>query len=195
MKRRMLFALAASTIVAGCGLAERPYAERRTWPLQVRRPTNAPRAGRRVLLVRTVRAGPGMEARGLQSVQPDGSVKTEFYEEWAVPPAEAAEDSLRQWLADSGRFAAVVAPGSRLVPDLVLESSLDALWSVSATRQAHAALNVAVIEQKGDVPRILLQRSFSADVLLMGLDAPDAAAGMRAALAQIFTQIEGAMPR
>ncbi len=195
MKRRMLFALAASTVVTGCGLAERPYVERRTWPLQVRRPTIAPRAGKRVLLVRTVRAGPGMEARGLQSVQPDGSVKTEFYEEWAVPPAEAAEDSLRQWLADSGRFAAVVAPGSRLVPDLVLESSLDALWSVSATRRAHAALNVAVIEQKGDAPRILLQRSFSADVQLMGLDAPDAAAGMRAALAQIFTQIEGAMPR
>ncbi len=196
MKRRILLALVAPMALAGCGLAERPYAEKRTWPLQVHRSTTAPpRAGGRVLLVRTVRAGPGLEARGLQSVQPDGSVKTEFYEEWAVPPAEAAEDSLRQWLTECGRFAAVIAPGSRLVPDLVLEGSLDGLWTVSATRQAHAAVSITVIEQKGDAPRILLQRSFSADVPLVGLDAPNAAAGMREALAQVFARIEAALPR
>ncbi len=194
MNRRSL--LAMPLLLAGCGLATRPYAERRTWPLQVRRPRSvAPRAGGRVLLVRSVRAGPGLEARGLQAVQADGSVKTEFYEEWAVPPAEGVEDALRQWLAECGRFAAVVAPGSRLVPGFVLEGSLDALWTVAASRQAHAAVGVTVIEQKGDAPRILLQRTFSADVPLATLDAPDAASGMRAALAQVFTRIEAALPK
>lgn len=194
MNRRTL--LAMPLLLAGCGLAQRPYAEKRTWPLQVVRLASAPpRAGGRVLLVRTIRAGPGLEARGLQSVQPDGSIKTEFYEEWAVPPAEAAEDALRQWLAGSGRFEAVLAPGSRLVPGLVLEGSLDALWTVAATRQAHAAVGITVIEQKGDAPRILLQRTFSADAPLATLDAPDAAAGMRAALGQVFARIEAALPR
>ena len=194
MNRRSL--LAMPLLLAGCGLATRPYAERRTWPLQERRPRSvAPRAGGRVLLVRSVRAGPGLEARGLQAVQADGSVKTEFYEEWAVPPAEGVEDALRQWLAECGRFAAVVAPGSRLVPGFVLEGSLDALWTVAASRQAHAAVGVTVIEQKGDAPRILLQRTFSADVPLATLDAPDAASGMRAALAQVFTRIEAALPK
>ena len=191
MRRR---ALLGGLLLGGCGLSQRPYAERRTWPLQVRRPTSLPpRGGGRVLLVRNLRAGPGLEARGLQSVQPDGSVKTEFYEEWAVPPAEGVEDSLRQWLAECGLFAAVVAPGSRLVPDLILEGSLDALWTLTASRQARAAVGVTVIEQKGDAPRVLLQRTLAADVGLAGVAASEEAAGMRAALAEVFGRVESAL--
>src|SRR5205823_13414740 len=108
--------------LAGCGLSERPYLKKRQWPLIVRRPrTEPPRRQGRVLLIRAIRAGPGLEARGLQSLQPDGSIKVDFYEEWAVPPAQAVEDNLRQWLAASGLFAAVLAPGSQLPADLVME--------------------------------------------------------------------------
>ena len=113
--------LASLLGLGGCGLSQRPYLERRQWPLIVRRPAALPaRARGRVLLVRSIRAGPGLEARGLQSLQPDGSVKVDFYEEWAVPPAQAIEDDLRQWLAASGLFAAVLAPGSQLPADLVM---------------------------------------------------------------------------
>src|SRR5450759_2112909 len=107
MRRRGVILLPA--LLAACGLAERPYAERRQWPLLLRRPQSLPpRPGGPVLEVRTLRAGPGLEARGLQSLEPDGSIRTAFYEEWAVPPAQGAEDALRLWLADCGRFAAVL---------------------------------------------------------------------------------------
>ena len=87
MNRR---ALLLPLLLAGCGLSERPYAERRQWPLIAPRPTALPpRPGGKVLEVRGFRAGPGLEARGLQSLDADGSIRTGFYEEWAVPPAQA----------------------------------------------------------------------------------------------------------
>jgi ABC-type uncharacterized transport system auxiliary subunit len=180
--------------LAACGLAERPYAERREWPLLVpRRKSLPPRSGGKVLEVRTLRAGPGLEARGLQSLEPDGSIRTAFYEEWAVPPAQGAEDALRRWLADSGRFAAVVAPGSRMPSDLVLEGELTALWSEPAAGRAHAAIGVVVVDQPGTVPRIVLQRTFSADAPLAGAAPPDDAAAQIAALAEVFRGIETAL--
>ena len=147
MRRRAL--LAAPLALAGCGLETRPYAERRQWPLLVHRPQALPpRTGGPVLLVRSFTAGPGMEARGLQSVQPDGSIRTEFYEEWSVPPAQAVEEAVRSWLAQSGLFSAVLAPGSRLAADLVLEGELDALWTVPAENTARAALGLTLVAQE-----------------------------------------------
>ena len=112
--------LAGLAGLGGCSvLPQTPYVQRRDWPLDVRRPTTAvaPKQGR-VLLVRAVRAGPGLGDRGLRWLLPDGSVHVDFYEQWAVPPAEAVEDDTRRWLADSGLFIAVVATGSRLTADI-----------------------------------------------------------------------------
>ncbi len=178
--------------LSGCGLSERPYAERRQWPLLVRRPQSLPpRAGGPVLLVRALRAGPGMEARGLQSLRADGSIKTEYYEEWAVPPAEAVEDGLRRWLSESGLFSAVLAPGSRLAADLVLEGVLDALWTEPARGDAYAAVGATVLEQSGGTPKVRLQQTVSARSPLAETSPSANAAAMRAALAEVFARIEG----
>ena len=180
--------------LAGCGLSERPYAERREWPLLVRRGRSLPpRPGGAVLEVRALRAGPGLEVRGLQVLQPDGSVRTEYYEEWAVPPAQGVEDALRVWLAECGRFAAVVPPGSTMPADQVLEGELTALWSEPAAGRAHAALGVVVVEQRAVVPRILLQRTEAADAPLADIGAPAEVAGQIAALAEVFSAIEAAL--
>jgi hypothetical protein len=179
-------------LLGGCGLSQRPYAERREWPLLVRRPQAMPaRVGGPVLLVRALRAGPGMEARGLQSLLVDGSIRTAFYEEWAVPPAEAAEDGLRRWLADCGLFAAVLAPGSRLSADLVLEGELDALWTEAARADAYAAIGVTVLRQnQPDATKVAVQQTVSARAPVAGADAPADVAAMRAAMAEVFGRIE-----
>jgi cholesterol transport system auxiliary component len=145
MRRRAT--LAAFLALAGCGLSERPHIDKRIWPLAVRRPTTAPPATHgRVLLVRAVRAAPGLDTRGVQSLQPDGSMRVDFYEEWAVPPADAVEADLRQWLADSGLFQAVLAPGSRLASDLIAEPELLAFWADLPVRQARCALSVVLLD-------------------------------------------------
>lgn len=192
MHRRLL--LATPLLLAACGSLERPYAERRQWPLVARRPrTDRPRLGAPVLLIRSLRAGPGLEQRGLQSLQADGSIRTEFYEEWAAPPAQAVEEALRGWLADSGLYAAVLATGSRVEPDLVLEGELTGLWTIPATRQAHLALGVTIIAQRPTATRVTLQQRFTAEAPMAGTSPREAVEAQSAALAAVLAQIEAAL--
>ena len=192
MRRRMV--LAGALALAGCGLSERPYAEKRQWPLVVRRPSSQPPAQRgKVLLVRTIGAAPGLGARGLQSLRPDGSLDVAYYEEWTVPPAESVESDLRQWLADSGRFRAVVAPGSRLNADLVLEGTLTAFLANPSAGTARVTLSVVLLDQRPNPVKILMQRNFTAEERLASADPPAIVQALRAALADVLRQVEDAV--
>jgi ABC-type uncharacterized transport system auxiliary subunit len=192
LTRRAL--LAAPLLAAGCSLFEQPYVERRQWPLLVERPGVLPnRRGGKVLEIRTLRSGPGLDSRGLQTLQADGSVKIAFYEEWAVPPAEALEDSLRRWLTASGLFAAVVGPGSRVTADYALEGELGALWSDPSRGIAHAALSIVLLGEQPDVAKVALQRRFEETA---AMPADDPAAQVRAqvaALTVVLARAEAAL--
>jgi ABC-type uncharacterized transport system auxiliary subunit len=184
--------------LAGCGLAgglsERPYVERRDWPLLAARPiTLPPRQGGKTLLLRTLRAGPGAQARGLQTIQPDGSVRTAFYEEWAAPPAEAMEAALRAWLQASGQFAAVLNPGSRAEADLVFDGELQALVADPPAQQARAALSYVLLRQRGLVTSVLLQAEPTARVKLAGDDPPVAVRCMTQAVVALCAQVEAGL--
>jgi len=208
MRRRRLLGGMAGTALAtalgggGCSvLPSQPYLQRRDWPLVVRRSEESAgpvpvvsrpvgRGGGLMLLVRTVQAGPGMEARGLQTLQQDGSLKTDFYEQWVVPPAEAVDDDLRRWLADSGLFAAVVGPGSRIIADLVLEGELLALHADLASMAARATLALVLIDQRPGSARIGLQRTVAASARLEGTDPPALARAQVAAVAAMLRETE-----
>jgi ABC-type uncharacterized transport system auxiliary subunit len=189
-RRTLLLALA----VSGCGLSERPYEERRSWPILVPRPASLPaRTGGKVLELRTLRAGPGLEVRGLQVLRADGSVHVDFYEEWAVPPAQGVEDAMRRWLGESGLFAAVVAPGSRATADLIVEGELSALWCEPAAGMAHAALTIVVMTQSELNPRVLLQRRLTATAALSGQDPAAQVQAQLAALTIVLADAEAAL--
>ena len=194
MRRRALLGAGLAAPLAGCGLSERPYTERRQWPLVVRRPAILPPAEQgKVLLVRNIAAAPGLGVRGLQSLQPDGSLAIDFYEEWAVPPAESVESDLRQGLAEAGLFRAVVAPGSRLTADLVLEGTLTAFLADPAAGTARATLSVVLLDQRPNPVKVLMQRSFTADRKLTANDGPGIAHALQAALADLLGQVEAAV--
>jgi cholesterol transport system auxiliary component len=190
MSRRLM--LAGVAALAGCSLLpQTPYVQRRDWPLDVRRPSARPHSrGGRVLLVRSVRAGPGLDVRGMQWLQRDGSVHLDFYEQWAVPPAQAVEDNFRKWLVDAGLFGAVVAPGSRLNADFVLEGELDAFLADLNTGVARLALALVLIDARQGRTKVMLQRTETAEAKLAG-DAPPAIAdAMRAAIVEVLRQTE-----
>jgi cholesterol transport system auxiliary component len=193
MRRRWL--LAGGAALAGCSvLPQQPYVQRRDWPLDVRRtPALPPRPRGRVLLVRAVRAAPGLEARGLQWLQRDGSVHVDFYEQWAVPPAQAVEDDLRQWLAGAGLFSAVLAPGSRLTADLVLEGELNAFSADLNAGVARASLALVLLDQRPSPIKVLLQKTESAEVKLTGTEPPAMVDSLKAALVEVLRQTEGDM--
>jgi cholesterol transport system auxiliary component len=187
MRRRLLLGMAGA--LSACSLLPQPaYVQRRDWPLDVTRSgaAAAPNRRGRVLLVRNIRAGPGLEARGLQWLQSDGSVHVDFYEQWAVPPAQAVEDALRQWLADAGLFRAVVAPGSRLNADYVLEGELLSFIADLKSGVARVGLSLVLLDQRQGSTKVLLQRTESAEVRLAGSEPPQIVDAMKAALADVL---------
>lgn len=146
-----------------------------------------------MLLVQPVQAAAELTARGLLTLQPDGSIRTNFYEEWAVPPAEAIEDDLRQWLAASGLYAAVLAPGSRLSADLLLEATLLAFWANLQSRLARVSLGLVLLDQRPGPIHVLLQRTVTADAKLASAEPPAIVAALRAALAEALRMTEKAL--
>ena len=172
-------------------LPARPYLEKRAWPLEVRRPTSLPsRPGGKVLLVRTLRVAPGLEARGLQILQRDESIRTDFYEEWSVPPADAVEDVLRRWLAASGLFAAVLAPGSRARADWALEGELLTLLALPQQAVSRVGLGLVLLDLQPTAARVLLQTDQTAEAPLASAAPPDVASSGRAAVARLMQGTE-----
>ena len=190
MRRRIWLGGAAA--LAGCSvLPKEPYVEKRDWPLAVRRPAVLPaRHGGPVLLVRTIQAAPGLESRGLQWLLPDGSLHIDYYEQWAVPPAQAVEDSLRQWLSDAGLFAAVVGPGSRLTADLVLEGELSTFVGDPGAGVARAGLALVLLGQGQKSGRVLLQKTERGDAPLAGVQPAVVVRALVGALAEVLRQVD-----
>jgi len=195
MKRRVLLGGAAASL-AGCSvLPERPYQERREWPLEVRRPTTGvPGPHAPVLLLRALRAGPGLDTRGLRTRLADGAERIDNWEEWAVPPPQGVEECMRQWLAASGLFSAVVMPGSQVTAEFVLEGELVAFVGDQPAGVSRVGLSLVLLRATG-TGRFLpvLQRSLAGQAPLTGTGGPALAASMQAALASLLTSVEATL--
>ena len=190
MRRRLWLTGLAG--LAGCSvLPSQPYLQKRDWPLEARRPAVVPpRRTGAALLVRDVTGAPGLETRGLRWKLPDGSLHVDFYEQWVVPPAQAVEDSLRLWLTDSGLFRAVVAPGSRLTPDLVLEGELTEFVGDPKAGVARVALALVLLDERPKPARVLLQSSVAGSAPLTDAEPAAVARALRAALTQALEECE-----
>ncbi len=198
--RRRAFLLAGPALLAGCGsvLPGRDAPEVRRFQLNPNRPGPpvAARGRQQVLLLRGVRAAPGLERRGLRRLRPDGSLDIAFYEEWVTAPAELAEAALRAWLGASGRFSAVVAPGSRAETGLVLEAQLTALEVVLAQGIARAAIAGVLLRETGLSAQVLSSFDLHGTAPLpQPLSTPGEAAAMEAALGIVFAQLEETIAR
>ena len=188
-RRGLLLLLPA---LAGCSvLPSRPYQEVQRFSLAPERPqTSPPPARGPVLLLRPLRAAPGMDARGLRMLGAGGQVTTGYWHEWTAPPVELAEEALRRWLTASGIISAVTAPAPPPAPDR----------AESEPAVARAALSVLLLSQapgSGGQPRILGQFMPEGTAPLAGgpwrdgdVPGPTAAAGMSAALAMALTALE-----
>lgn len=193
-RRAALLGLAA---LPGCSLLpDRPFIETRRFPLNPTRPADAPRRqGRDAVLVRDMRAGPGLDARGLRSIRPDGTLAVAPYAEWAAPPAEAAEAAMREWLRASGLFAGVALPGSRIAAPLVLESELVAL-ELDTPRTARAAISALLVEETG-LAGVRLRGQFVARgaAQVQGDGQGQGASAMSEALAAALASLEAELSR
>lgn len=184
--RRALFLL---PLLGACSvLPDRPYQENTRYPLAPARPAGPARAPTgQALLLRTLRAAPGLESRGLRRLRPDGTVEVLPYDEWIAPPGDLAEAALRDWLLRSRLFTAVTAPGSRLTANVVLEAELTRLDTDGRT--ARAGLAALLLREGGG--RVVAQRAFTAEAPVEGEGAAAAARAMEAAAGRLLAEVEG----
>lgn len=148
MHRRSLMLL-TPLVLAGCGsvLPRQKYIPRTIWPLQPQPPTlNPSNPSGPVLLVRSINAAPGLEQRGLQSLTPEGNLEIDYYNLWAASPAMALTQAMVNWAQACGAFSAVVTPGSRLTPGLIIEGDLSALLVDLSQNEARAEMTILVIK-------------------------------------------------
>lgn len=191
--RRRLFMLLSPLGLTACGslLPAQKYTPRTVWPLAPAPPAATGTAHGPVLLVRPLAAAPGLEARGLQSLRPDGALEVDYYNLWATPPADAVTQALMEWCAASGLFAAVVTPGSRLAPGLIVEGELTELLTDPRQGSASAALTLTLIKPAGgpaETALPVMQRRLQARVALQGSDAAARVAAQTNAVAGLLAQ-------
>ena len=110
----------------------------------------------------------------------------DFYNQWAVPPAEGVTDALRSWLAASGRFGAVVGTDSGLTPALTLEGQLTAFLGEPARGQAEVRL--ALVLRRGG--ELLIQRDVTGRDRLTDAAPAAVVRATLAALAQACAGVE-----
>jgi cholesterol transport system auxiliary component len=192
MKRRMV--LLAPLALGACStlLPVQKYIPRVNWPLDPAPPAqHAANPAGPVLLVRDIQAGPGLDQQGVQSLKADGSLNVDYYNLWAVNPADAVTQALLTWAQASGDFAAVVSPGSRLTAGLILEGELTELVADTTAGQARAVLTLVVIKSGGSVAAAALplaQERITGTAPLQGATPAAQVAAQSAALADALGQ-------
>ncbi len=196
MNRRffLLSPLVVPLLAGGCSiLPERPNVPVRRYPLAPRRPSaSAGMASAPVLLVRRVRAVPGLQDLALRRVRTDGAFEYLPYEEWVASPADLTDAALVAWLQASGLYAAVVQTGTRADANIVLELQLTALEAVPGSQQARAALAGVLLREDRLATRVIgtLEAAGTAP-LAANATPPDTARAMEAALGAAFAALEG----
>jgi ABC-type uncharacterized transport system auxiliary subunit len=196
MNRRLL--MLSPILLAGCSLLpDRPDVPVRRFALNPRRPGSAARTGRnRVLLVRRVRAVPGLQDFGLRRLRPDGAYEILPYEEWLAPPGDLVDAALRDWLQESGLFSAVVPQGSRADANFVLEMQLTALEASPSAGLARAGLGGVLLREGRAGSGVVGTLEAQAEApLAADAGAPAMAAAMTTALGAALARLEGDLAR
>ena len=93
----------------------------------------------------------------------------------------------------AGCYSAVLAPGSRLNADLVLEGELSTLIADPPSGVARVALALVLLDQRPTPAKVRLQQTVRAETKLAGSTVPDMVEALRAALADVLEQTEAAL--
>jgi ABC-type uncharacterized transport system auxiliary subunit len=193
--RRALLGAGLALPLAACTDAlQQPYPEKRSYVLRAERPQKATApANGPVLGMRRFRVSPGYDGRGIVTRTDALTQKSDFYNEFFVPPGNMMEEIVGSWLRDSGLFASVVPALSQLTPTHALEGTLVSLYGdFGATPpQAVIELQLLVLDIQDTRNRVTAKGDYRQAVPIPARTPDALVRGWSDALAQIMAQFEG----
>jgi hypothetical protein len=192
MNRRTLLAMLAAGGLAGCSSFDKPFPEKRQFVLTADRPSKQARPNNgRVLLVRRFTIDPAYQDRGLVTRTDPVSVKSDFYNEFFIEPAELINGQVTSWLAASGLFDDVVAPASALTPTHTLEGFVAKLYGdVSSPPKAVMELQLLMLDVRNGGNRIVAHPDIERDTAVGSAEPSSLVEGWNKGLAEILWEFE-----
>ncbi|KAB1074924.1 ABC-type transport auxiliary lipoprotein family protein [Methylobacterium planeticum] len=178
-----LVALLAVTALGGCGGGSAPL----TFDLAA-----LPVSGRSVAAARSIVVA---EPVGIQPLEadriivrePGGGLSFLGGGQWADRLPRLIQTRIIQSLENTGRLRSVSRPGDKIVSDYQLISEIRAFDIAAGSGEAVVDISAKLIAE--GTGRVVAARVFQARVPVQKVDAPNAAAGLDAALANVLGEI------
>jgi cholesterol transport system auxiliary component len=185
-----------AALTAGCLPVSREHPQKHYYVLSAEREREARGRGAPgpVLQVGTFRAAPAASGRQFVYRLGEAAYQTDFYNELLAPPDRLVTEQVRAWLAASGLFSAVVAPGSHLEADYALEGVLSELHGDYRDVRAPAAVlrvELLLVRRPLAEPGVVLHASHRMVEPLGGTAPESLAAGWNRALRRLLEGLEG----
>ncbi|UCC23442.1 MAG: membrane integrity-associated transporter subunit PqiC [Planctomycetota bacterium] len=191
-KASLYFNLIVLTIVfAGCG--PNPY-NRHYYILDATRQATPSETQTDVILeVQRFTTDSAFASKQLVYRKSEFEYESDFYGEFLISPGLMITEKTRNWLAHSGLFARVLAPGSYTKPTHTLHANITALYIDTRNKKSPAAvlqMRVFLTPEEPAEKLVILAETYNASVGVKSKDAEDFVEGFNQCLEQILTDLE-----
>ena len=159
-------------------------------PVRTAEPRAAP--GDVVLKVRRTTVSDLYNTRELVYQMDGGRIESDFYNMFFVTPGNMLTTELRKWLAASNRFRNIIEPGSMVVPDLTLESAVNAMYGDYTGGKPAAVVNMQffLVDESTPTNDIVFSKTYRQRIPLAQPDPQELVKAMTLAVQTIFTELE-----
>jgi cholesterol transport system auxiliary component len=198
MKHRLLLLLVMALACAACvKLGGKPADKRYYRIAPVRETTATPAQDGPVLTVRRLAVSDLYNSREIVYQLADGRMESDFYNLYFIAPGTMLSTELRDWLAASGRFAHVIAPGSMAVPHLTLEGVVNSLYGDFAATPPAAVVSMQffLVDESTPDNAIVFSQDYAERIPLARPEAGELVKALTEGTRTIFTQLETDLAR
>jgi len=189
--RAVVLASAAAGLGA-CVSLEQPYVEKKSYVIEADVPAEQAEAtSEHALRIRRFRVAKPYDEHSLTWREADGTITSDFYHVFAVPPGAMLANQARRYLRVAGPYAAVVDASSAASTPHVLEARITRLVGQrSASGQQHAVIEAdfLLLDESGIDAVVLMLKTYTATVTLADGEPATLVHGLGEAWTQVLAQ-------
>ena len=181
-------------LLTGCFNVSKSYPEKHYFVLSASRGKKvSPPTSNAVLKIQRFRVSPQFDGQGFVYKNGNLSYKSDFYNEFFIPPGLMMAEEVEKWLASSGLFKYVMGFSSPVEPTFELEGVVSALYgdySDIETPKAVMEIQFFLVRHVSSRPVIVFGKTYHEEALIKESSPDDLVAGWNLALEHILTRFE-----